>query len=536
MNNANPPAGAGGNGGCSVVNYTCPTFSTSRRSFPRVRDTLSDMEKRRRENVLFDNGSACYRAIYHEEKTELPKEPLFLKVIRCRALTGLKKCVLTSEDLVEGNKTFKNGQKVFKAGDRVDIVHSKVYENFVERQRNSADSSKNPSSDSSSSSSSSIKTTENTTNNTINSNDDNKGSDNNNDDGNTKTETKTIHPPPISSSTTINTKNETASSSTSSISSSSHDPLTITSDGIPAAPSITSSSATNNNIASAIDCDTLLPPFIPLPPSSLSSSSLSSSSLLPPSTYDISLTHSHLLQQQQQQQDQDPYSYFPEMGFVDAIIPPEEIYGYAPAEAVEAARPPLITVVTGEITAPTDPPPFEANGRREEDMEHWEVMKMKRPKRNVSVREDRDMSSVWIIVTAKNGSQRIWQRDIALVSKVLKVLGEEFLKVDITDAGHATILARINHYDGGEERKCLYFRVNGNYGLWVDEGLFYKSKTEKYKPPQQPPPDDGKKEPGGKDDEKGGDGEDPDSHPDFDPDFDFYDVYDNSGMYDDSYF
>ena len=80
-----------------------------------------------RDNVLLSNGNACYRHI--TERTVIPTTTVWVKVMQCVARKRLKKCILTVDDIVEG-KTFKNTQFVFKAGDSVTIIHSRVCEEY----------------------------------------------------------------------------------------------------------------------------------------------------------------------------------------------------------------------------------------------------------------------------------------------------------------------------------------------------------------------------------------------------------------------
>ena len=105
-----------------------------------------------KENVLLANGSACYRAITQLAQTAAGAAGgrgggsengscggcgelvMWIRVVECVARTGLKKCVLTLREL-DGReeKKFKNGAKVFKAGDRVTILWSRVYEEYAAR-------------------------------------------------------------------------------------------------------------------------------------------------------------------------------------------------------------------------------------------------------------------------------------------------------------------------------------------------------------------------------------------------------------------
>ena len=84
-----------------------------------------------KENVLLANGSACYRAIDPCPDVEVSGKSMSLRVVECVARSGLKKCVLNLSELDERQKRFKNGAKVFKPGDRVTILCSRVYDEYL---------------------------------------------------------------------------------------------------------------------------------------------------------------------------------------------------------------------------------------------------------------------------------------------------------------------------------------------------------------------------------------------------------------------
>ena len=84
-----------------------------------------------RDNVLLRNGNACYRRV--TQKTAVDPTTvagtISIKVVQCVAKKDLMKCILTVDDIA-GGKTFRNTQKVFRAGDRITIIHSKVYDEY----------------------------------------------------------------------------------------------------------------------------------------------------------------------------------------------------------------------------------------------------------------------------------------------------------------------------------------------------------------------------------------------------------------------
>ena len=131
-----------------IVNYKCmemlsvPLF-TQAKSNPatlcngsnvstdsRKRGNCTKGTRKPRDNVLLGNGSACYRRV--AQKTPLTGTA-FIKVVHCAAKKDLLKCILTVDDIA-GGKAFKNTQKVFRAGDRITIIHSRVYEEYSSGQ------------------------------------------------------------------------------------------------------------------------------------------------------------------------------------------------------------------------------------------------------------------------------------------------------------------------------------------------------------------------------------------------------------------
>ena len=92
----------------------------------RKRGNCTKGTRKPRDNVLLGNGSACYRRV--AQKTPLTGTA-FIKVVHCAAKKDLLKCILTVDDIA-GGKAFKNTQKVFRAGDRITIIHSKVYDEY----------------------------------------------------------------------------------------------------------------------------------------------------------------------------------------------------------------------------------------------------------------------------------------------------------------------------------------------------------------------------------------------------------------------
>ena len=85
-----------------------------------------------KEYVLLANGGACYRCITQDPEGALPVGTMCIRVVECVARVGLKKCFLTLEEFTaKEQKAFKNGQKVFKAGDSITIIWSEVYERYA---------------------------------------------------------------------------------------------------------------------------------------------------------------------------------------------------------------------------------------------------------------------------------------------------------------------------------------------------------------------------------------------------------------------
>lgn len=84
-----------------------------------------------KECVLIATGSACYRSIVQDTRASLPAPIANVRVVECIARAGLKKAFLTLEELTKNEKKFKNGQKVFKKGDKITIFWSSVYERYA---------------------------------------------------------------------------------------------------------------------------------------------------------------------------------------------------------------------------------------------------------------------------------------------------------------------------------------------------------------------------------------------------------------------
>ena len=119
-----------------LSNGTNGTNGNSNNTNGKKRGNCTKGTSKPRDNVLLGNGSACYRRVTQKtavDPTMIAGGALFIKVIRCIAKKELMKCILTVDDAVCG-KAFKNTQRVFRAGDSVAIIHSRVYEEYSASQ------------------------------------------------------------------------------------------------------------------------------------------------------------------------------------------------------------------------------------------------------------------------------------------------------------------------------------------------------------------------------------------------------------------
>lgn len=108
--------------------FTPPNSSSSNTSTGSdSRSSHTTSASKPRDNVLLGNGNACYRRI--TQRTAVPATAVRVKVMECVARKRLRKCILTVDDIVQG-KTFKNTQFVFKAGDSVTIIHSRLCDEY----------------------------------------------------------------------------------------------------------------------------------------------------------------------------------------------------------------------------------------------------------------------------------------------------------------------------------------------------------------------------------------------------------------------